>query len=87
MILGLDCGDEDSRDKVCGFVLGAAFWSIAFLLLVNFVVTGLVGKDSVLDRVDDLVALVSLLDIKLGADCEEVSIFKVGARYTEGNAD
>ncbi len=46
---GLDCGDEDFRAKVHGFVLGAGFWASAFLLLVVFVLVELLGKISVLD--------------------------------------
>ena len=80
--LGLDCGDEAAI--VQGFVLGAGFCTIAFLLLVDFVAVDLVGAAWVPEPADDLVALKValdvLLDVVVGASCEYEGFSSVGAR-------
>jgi hypothetical protein len=61
-------------------VLGAGFCALTFLLLVDFVTVGLVGKEPVLELADNLVALVILLDEEVRSGCEDASLSKVGAR-------
>lgn len=61
-------------------MLGAGFCALTFLLPVDFVTVGLVGKAPVLGMADDLVALVVLLDEEVRFGCEDASLSKVGAR-------
>lgn len=46
----------------------------------------LLGRASVLEPADDLVALVVLVDVEVDTVCEDASLSKVRARYTGGNA-
>ena len=83
----MDCGDEAAI--VQGFVLGAGFCAIAFLLLVDFVAVDLVGAAWVPEPADDLVALKVALNVLLvvvRASCEYEGFSRVGARETGGKA-